>query len=172
MRTMSGGPCQHYDCSNRNSFGYCKTTACINEHYQQEQCGLSPIITKYDELMQSILTAQEEMLKYKIEANSVTLNGRKYGKLIENCPPNMKPTIFGMAVKADYALPDDYDFLVQYEPPQPMTNYDSIRSMSVEELAEFLCHVSFVSDSCYGCVASKECDHGKGFITWLRQECE
>ena len=37
MRTMSGGPCLHYDCSNRNSFGYCKTTACINEHYQQEQ---------------------------------------------------------------------------------------------------------------------------------------
>jgi len=40
MRTMSGGLCLHYDCSNRNSFGYCKTTACINEHYQQEQWGL------------------------------------------------------------------------------------------------------------------------------------
>lgn len=39
MRTMSGSPCQHYDCSNRNSFGYCKTTVCINEHYQQEQWG-------------------------------------------------------------------------------------------------------------------------------------
>lgn len=37
MRTMSGGPCLHYDCSNRNGFGYCKTTVCINEHYQQEQ---------------------------------------------------------------------------------------------------------------------------------------
>ena len=40
MRTMSGGPCLHYDCSNRNSFGYCKTTVCINEHYQREQWGL------------------------------------------------------------------------------------------------------------------------------------
>lgn len=40
LRTMIGGPCQHYDCSNRNSFGYCKTTVCINEHYQQEQWGL------------------------------------------------------------------------------------------------------------------------------------
>ena len=80
----------------------------------------------YDELMQSILTAQKEMLKHKIEANSVTLNGRKYGKLIEGCPPNMKPTIFGMAVKAEYAMPDDYDFLVQYEPPQPQTNADSV----------------------------------------------
>lgn len=37
MRTMSGSPCLHYDCSNRNSFGYCKTTVCINERYQQEQ---------------------------------------------------------------------------------------------------------------------------------------
>ncbi len=73
----------------------------------------------YDELMESILTAQEQMLKHGIEANSVTLNGRKYGKLIENCPPNMKPTIFGMAVKAEYAMPNDYDFLVQCEPLQP-----------------------------------------------------
>lgn len=36
MRTMSGGPCLHYDCSNRNSFGYCKTTACINHLYNRE----------------------------------------------------------------------------------------------------------------------------------------
>lgn len=33
MKTMSGGPCLHYDCTNRNSFGYCKTTACINPKY-------------------------------------------------------------------------------------------------------------------------------------------
>ena len=33
MRDMSGGPCLHYDCTNRNSFGYCKTTACINQNY-------------------------------------------------------------------------------------------------------------------------------------------
>ena len=37
MMTMSGGPCLHYDCTNRNSFGYCKTTACINKHYRHEQ---------------------------------------------------------------------------------------------------------------------------------------
>lgn len=37
MKTMSGGPCLHYDCSNRNSFGYCKTTACINDNYRWEQ---------------------------------------------------------------------------------------------------------------------------------------
>jgi len=92
----------------------------------------------YNELCENILKAQEEMLKCKIEANSVTLNGRKYGKLVEDCPPNMKPTIFGMAVKADYALPDDYDFLVQYEPPQPKTNAEKIRAMSDEELAEVI----------------------------------
>lgn len=92
----------------------------------------------YDELMKSILTAQEQMLQHSIEANSVTLNGRKYGKLIENLPPNMKPTVFGMAVKSDYALPDDYDFLVQYEPPQPETHADRIRAMTDEELAHLL----------------------------------
>lgn len=29
-------PCLHYECTNRNSFGYCKTTACINYKYTKE----------------------------------------------------------------------------------------------------------------------------------------
>lgn len=95
----------------------------------------------YNELCDAILTAQEEMLKYKIEANSVTLNGRKYGMLVKNCPPNMTPTIFGMAVKAEYTMPDDYDFLVQYEPPQPQTNYDRIVSKTPYELADWIADV-------------------------------
>ena len=28
-------PCSHYDCTNRNSLGYCKTTACINPKYNR-----------------------------------------------------------------------------------------------------------------------------------------
>lgn len=48
MRTMSGSLCLHYDCSNRNSFGYCKTPVCINIHYQQEQLGL-PLTTNKSE---------------------------------------------------------------------------------------------------------------------------
>lgn len=92
----------------------------------------------YNELMESILTAKEQMLRHNIEANSVTLNGRKYGKLVENLPPNIKPTIFGMVVKAEYAMPDDCDFLVQYEPPQPKTNAGRIRAMTDEELANFI----------------------------------
>lgn len=120
----------------------------------------------YDELMKSILTAQEKMLQHGIEANSVTLNGRKYGKLIENLPPNMKPTVFGMAVKAEYALPDDYDFLVQYEPPQPKTNADRLRSMTDEELARFL----GVSDACPP--SNPECEHEcyLCWLDWLREE--
>lgn len=102
----------------------------------------------YDELMESILTAQEEMLKCQIEANSVTLNGRRYGKLIENLPPNTKPTVFGMAVKADYALPEDYDFLVQYEPPQPQTNANRIRAMTDDELTRFFAENCGCGDWC------------------------
>ena len=37
MRDMSGGPCLHFDCTNRNSFGYCRTTVCINDHYRHEE---------------------------------------------------------------------------------------------------------------------------------------
>lgn len=51
MRTMSGSPCLHYDCPNRNSFGYCKTTVCINEHYQQEQWGLPSTTNKTESVV-------------------------------------------------------------------------------------------------------------------------
>jgi hypothetical protein len=118
----------------------------------------------YSELMDSILTARDEMLKHTIEANSVTLNGRKYGKLIEGCPPNMKPTIFGMDVKADYAMPDDYDFLVQYEPPHQQTNADRIRAMTDEELAKAMldCFAAF-----YDVEWSKQ-----DILNWLKQEAK
>lgn len=99
----------------------------------------------YNELCERILTAKEEMLKCEIEANSVTLNGRKYGKLVDDCPVGMKQTIFGMAVKTDYTMPDDYDFLVQYEPLQPMTNADRIRSMTDEELAVQLANEQIIA---------------------------
>ena len=33
---MMIGPCKHYECTNRNSFGYCRTTACINERHKNE----------------------------------------------------------------------------------------------------------------------------------------
>lgn len=132
----------------------------------------------YDELMKSILTAQEQMLQHSIEANSVTLNGRKYGQLIENLPPNIKPTIFGMAVKADYALPDDYDFLVQYEPAQPKTNADRIRAMTDEELAEFITPVKCVDCRLLDCGVEEEMLNGKRrtcqerVLDWLKQEAK
>ena len=126
----------------------------------------------YNELCEAILTAQEEMLKHKVEANSVTLNGRKYGKLIENCPPNMKPTIFGMTVKADYAFPDDYDFLVQYEPPQPQTNADRIRQMSDEELAEFLWSIGQSPFNGWTYISGKPMFEGNGWAAWLKSPVE
>lgn len=130
----------------------------------------------YNELCEAILTAQEKMLKYKIEANSVTLNGRRYGKLIENCPPNMKPTIFGMTVKADYALPDDYDFLVQYEPPQPQTNADRIRAMTDEELADTFETIGCPQDDArFPCAYPDGRDEElcqKCWLDWLKEEAE
>lgn len=124
----------------------------------------------YDELMKSILAAKEQMLQHGIKANSVTLNGGKYGELLENLPPNLKPTFFGMAVKADYALPDDCDFLVQHEPPQLITNADRIRTMSDEELAEFLavCDASRLMRSDTQAVAEEKWR----WLDWLRQEVD
>ena len=119
----------------------------------------------YDELMDNILTAQREMIKHCIEANSVTLNGKKYGKLIEKLPSNMKPTIFGMAAKVDYAMPDEYDFILQYEPPNPITNADRIRSMTDEELARFLDN----HGSLWGADIVSTADD---WLDWLKQEAK
>lgn len=127
----------------------------------------------YDELIESILTAQEMMLQHDIEANSVTLNGRKYGKLIENLPPNIKPTIFGMAVKAEYALPDDYDFLVQYEPPRLKSNADRIRSMTDEELAEWLWFKVRKCPPFDVCPSQcTPCEAKDFWLDWLKQEAD
>lgn len=127
----------------------------------------------YEELMKSILTAQEQMLKNNIEANSVTLNGRKYGKLIENLPPNIKPTIFGMAVKADYALPDDYDFLVQYEPPKPKTNRDKLRAMSDYELAVYIARRTMSLPDGITCDGYVPLDKFyQLWLDWLKHEAE
>ena len=35
MYSAGKGQCKHYDCSNRTSHGYCKTSVCINERYSQ-----------------------------------------------------------------------------------------------------------------------------------------
>lgn len=51
MRTMSGGRCMHYDCANRNIFGYCQTTVCINALYQQEQWGLPSTTNKSESVV-------------------------------------------------------------------------------------------------------------------------
>lgn len=85
MRTMSGGLCPHYDCSNRNSFGYCQTTVCINEHYQQEQWGLQPTTNKFESVT----------IKQQTNADRIrTMSDQNLANLFSNfrhehwCPPN------------------------------------------------------------------------------------
>lgn len=127
----------------------------------------------YDKLCEGIFNAQEEMAKEKIELNSVTLNGRKFWKLIPVNDPDLKPTIFGMALNVDYTMPDSIDFVAQYVPPRPkwkVTNADRIRAMSDEELADkVMCYIR-----CDGCekVFHIDCDPLKTcrgvWLDWLK----
>ena len=51
-----------------------------------------------------------------------------------------------------------------------MTNADRIRSLSDEELADFLCDISG-GESCTYCVANDLCHNGhNGMIDWLKEE--
>ena len=83
----------------------------------------------YDLLMQRILDAQEQMLKHEVEANTVIINGNKYGDLardINACKyTSFTPCIFGMAAVADN-LPNDYDFIIQHRTMQPITEYERL----------------------------------------------
>ena len=131
---------------------------------------------KYGELLDRILEAQTLLLDKKIEANTVILNSNKYSVFIE---PGYRPTVFGMAV--EFAnLPLEHDFIVQYK-TRKTTNADRIRSMSDEELAEYLFERGNGDEYCYGicvhqddiyaCVnAMKQSKCIQGVIAWLKQE--
>ena len=84
------------------------------------------------ELIRRVTDAQELMLKYEIEANTVVLNNRKYAALIDKL--KWYPTICGLKAEV-VPLMDDVDFIVQR---RPQTNADRIRAMTDEELADFL----------------------------------
>ena len=102
---MSSSYCPHYVCSNRNSFGYCKTTVCINEHYQQEQWGFPSTTNK---------------------SESVVI--------------------------------------------KPRTNADRIRSMSDEEMAEFLFHAWNNASWCSPEPCPEEQSCLPCWLDWLKQE--
>ena len=58
-----------------------------------------------------------------------------------------------------------------------MTNFDKIKGMDSDELAEFLCQVSSYASEyrCEECIATEYCRQGhNGFIDWLKAEnwCE
>lgn len=88
------------------------------------------------ELMERIMEAENRAIKEEIEANTVVINGRKYGMIKDK--PGLLPTIFGMRVETSADMPDDWDFFIQQRPPMVLTNADRIRGMSDEELARFL----------------------------------
>lgn len=114
------------------------------------------------ELVRRVTDAQEIMLKYEIEANTVILNNRKYAALIDKL--KWYPTICGL--KAEVApLMDDVDFIVQR---RPQTNADRIRSMTDDELADKLfsglCYF-IPSENCREFDTCHDCVHA-----WLRRE--
>lgn len=87
---------------------------------------------KYDDLFARIAVAQEEMLKKMIEANTVVINGKKYGELCSDlqriwaCGYLSTPSIFGMAAVPEMQLPNDYDFVVQHRLDPPVSRFDSV----------------------------------------------
>ena len=70
-------------------------------------------------------------------------------------------------------MPDDYDFLVQYDPPKLRTNADRIRAMSDEELEVFLSNIT-TDALLYGAGMREKPEtvigHKISWIKWLKEE--
>jgi len=120
-----------------------------------------------DELIERIRTAQDKMLEKKMTANTVVLNGKKYGCLFE---PGFHPSICGLTAELAN-LPDNMDFIVQYRVPQPKTNADKLRSMTDEELAGFLTTDDMCGLICGDPLACEgQCK--QKMLDWLKKEAD
>ena len=78
------------------------------------------------------------MLKDLVKANTVIINGKKYGRLAEfmfNHQYCHTPTLFGLNVGVDMQMDDDFDFFVTYCYDPPITEYDKLKKR-YDELKE------------------------------------
>jgi hypothetical protein len=121
-----------------------------------------------DELIERIRTAMDKMWEEKLTANTVVLNGKKYGCLFEL---GFTPSICGLTAELGN-LPDNMDFIVQHRYPEtePATNGDRIRSMDDENLADF-----FTDDMCgliCGDPLACEGQCKQKMLDWLREEAK
>ena len=104
----------------------------------------------YDELLQRITEAHEKLLENRILANTVIINGRKYGMLGHQIQDALRlgytPSIVGLSADSTCALPDDFDFIVTERLYPPQSEFDRLRNenkrlrerlRSIEKLAGF-----------------------------------
>lgn len=127
-----------------------------------------------DELIERIRTAQDKMWEEKLTANTVVLNGKKYGCLFEL---GYRPSICGLTAELA-PLPDNMEFIVQRREPQPKTNGGRIREMDDEELAEMF-ERWVVDCGCNNVPCEKVCEELRSeyqkiscrqcWLEWLRQ---
>ena len=91
------------------------------------------------ELYERIIEAYDQAILHEINANTVVINGRKYGMLKGH--PGLMPTLFGMRVETKIDMPDDWDFYLQERPPMVLTNGDRIRSKNDYDLADWIAKI-------------------------------
>ena len=116
------------------------------------------------ELIERIVEAENAAFMNEIRANTVVVNGRKYGMLKGH--PGYIPTVFGMRLETREDMPDDWDFFLQQRPPVRPTNGDRIRAMSDEELAGYLANI------CYDLWSMFVADPKKMWLDWLKSPVE
>lgn len=121
------------------------------------------------DLYERLIEAENLALMNEIKANTVVINGRKYGML--KGKPSIPPTILGMRAETKADMPDEWDFFLQKRPQQPMTNADRIRAMSDEELAKFITSGYYQPHCPVGsCPVVEDCEDC--WLRWMKAEVE
>jgi len=100
----------------------------------------------YDDLFRRIIDAREEFIRHEVEANTVIINGRRYGKLAMKAGDAMRygytPSIVGLTAEVAYGLPDDWDFVVLRREQPARSAFDQLREenkrlrKTLEEIAD------------------------------------
>lgn len=97
----------------------------------------------YQELYKRIVDAHNKMLENRVRANTVIINGRKYGMLGKTIEDALlhgyTPTIVGLSTDVTCGLPDDFDFVVMEKNNPPRSEFDKLRDENRELRDENTC---------------------------------
>ena len=118
---------------------------------------LNPVGGIYEDMIHRVYDAYDELLKEHVMANTVIINGKKYGRLADfmyNHTYIKGPVLFGMSMGVDMKMDDDFDFWIANAWHPPRTDYDKLKSdydalkEKYEDIKELMNKIGYIMEEC------------------------